>query len=201
MTTQQARRLLLVALAISLLIHALIAARIGWPFAPPHDTVQVEQIEHIRFTRIARQPTPPPATPVPSPAPHLTTKTTSTKPAKNGNGPVQVASAPAPVPTPAASATPNCFKSDSPATIMQTPDPPEITTTARGTAFAGNISVLVKLDPNGVVADATVPVTSGNTSFDVVAIGLAKRAIYAPATHECKGIASEYTFIATFSPL
>ena len=200
MTTQQARRLLLVALALSLLIHTLIAARIHWPFAPARDNVQIEQIEHIQMTHIAQASTPPPATPAPSPAPHLATKTKSATPAKNGNGPLVVANAPTPVPTPAASATPNCFKTDSPATMTQAPEPADIAPTVRASAFAGTISVRVSLDPNGVVTDATVSVPSGNGSFDLVAVGLAKRATYAPATHDCKPIASEYTFVAKFSP-
>src|SRR5579859_5665527 len=115
MTNQQARRLLVVALALSLLIHVLIAARITWPFGPSK-TAQVETVQHIRIMRVAKQPTPAP-TPTPgpsvSPAPSAKPKPQGT----NGTAPLHVANAQTPPPTPAVSATPSCVQNDSPAAI------------------------------------------------------------------------------------
>lgn len=197
MTKHQARRLLLVALALSLLIHLAIAWRFRWSYTQPQESVQVEKIVRIRAVRIARQ-TPPPFTPSPQPSPQVKAK--NPKPlGVNGTG-AQLASAPTPAPTPVASATPNCVRNDTPASMTATPDPPaEIPATARSEAKNGTSSIQVKIDANGAVAAATVTGSSGSSSLDLIAEDLARHATYAPATHQCKPIASEYVFTAKWS--
>jgi TonB family protein len=192
----QARRLLLVALALSLLIHLAVATRFQWSFTQPQENVQVERIARVRAVRIARQ-TPPPFTPSPQPSPPKTIAKQPKPIGINGVGPAAGRAVPTPAPTPVASATPNCFRTDTPASVIATPDPPsEIPATVRAEAKTGVSSVQVKIDPTGVVTAATVTASSGSSSLDLIAEDLARRATYAPATHQCKAIASEFVFEA-----
>lgn len=200
MTNKQARRLLLVALALSLLVHVLVATRMTWPFWPARDTVQIERIEHIRVLHVAKQPTPPPPTASPQPSPVASLK--PTKAGKNGTAPQHVASAPTPEPTPVASQAPKCDKSDTDAAMTAQPDvdlSKIMDNTVRGEGKSGTTAVLVKLDPNGAVLDTTVAVTSGSPALDLVAISILQKATYSPATHDCKPIASQVTVQVPFT--
>lgn len=209
MSARQTRRLLIVAFAISLIVHVLVATRINWPFASPKDQVQEVRIERMRTLRVSRIPTPPPATPPPvSPSPHPSAVATSAATskakslAKNGKGagaPGNIPRVTAPPPTPIASPTTNCASTDTAVTLASKPEQPDISALARADAASGITSVHVLLDANGVVTQAVVVQSSGNSSLDLVAVSMARGAHYLPATHACKPIAGDYTFKTKFT--
>ena len=208
MDRQRTRRVLIVAFALSLLVHLIWAANVQWRIPPDDDTQQAE-IFHVAKLPVARvihtpPPTPPPT---PAPAPH---PAVSVAPAKikglskfgsGGTAHVAVAPKPAPSVTPAvASPTPNCGKLDFPASIAESPPPSDISPAVRGEATSGTTRVRVEIDANGNITGAAVLSSSGNSSLDVVAVTMAKDARYNPATHQCKAVASYYDFTAKFEP-
>lgn len=210
MTAKQTRRLLIIAFAISLLVHAIVALRVSWPFAPPKEQVETVRIEHMHTLRVTRLPTPPPRTPppqtprpLPSPAPTAPRTVASATPGA-GTGRLAAAGArPTPTPvtaTPEASATPNCARTDTPAAIGVKPDPPEIAAAARAQATSGTTRVRVALDAAGAVQQTTVVDSSGNSSLDLVAVSAARSAKYTPALHACKAVASVYLFTVKWEP-
>ncbi|HTU83591.1 MAG TPA: TonB family protein [Candidatus Acidoferrales bacterium] len=205
MTSRQARRLLIVAFALSLLIHLTFA--IAWrrlPNEQPGGT-EVVSIEHRR-TAILHMATPPPrpkatpvahprpaARPLPHPARHGT-------PARAGAGTAVAASAPPPpAPTPVATAAAAaCAKSNAGAAVLASPPPPEIPAETRAQDVSGIAVVDVKLDDQGDVTGANVTQSTGNSSLDLVAVSMARSARYAPATHDCKPVAATYSYSVKF---
>jgi periplasmic protein TonB len=215
MDMKRTRRLLIVAFALSLLIHAVVATRIHWSYREPTENVQIVHVQRITHEkRIALMPTPPAHTPSPPPTPiptHVPSAPPRSvkplgKPAAHGNrhAPVGVAAAtPAPTqaPTPAATATPataTCAKTNTPAQLAASPPPPEIAPQVRAQALSGTATVRVDLDASGAVQNATVIESTGNTSLDFVALSMAKSAQYTPAYENCKAVASTYNFSAKF---
>jgi|SRR5579863_94276 len=204
MDKQRTRRLLLVAFALSLLIHVLLAYNLHWRWVTPVDSTQVTVIHVVKPVRIARVlPTPPPTpAPTPRPAPAVSAPLVS-RVKGSGTGPGGGASPPpvaSPTPPPVVSPTPDCSKLDIPAQIAQTPPPPDLSGDARASAASGTARVRVQLDADGAVIGTAVLNSSGSTALDDVAVGLARNARYAPATHQCKTVASYYDFTAKFSP-
>ena len=211
MSSQRARRLLVIAFALSLLIHVILATGVRWPFGPSKEPLAtVERIEHVRALRIARQ-TPPPKTPppvTPSPVPSSSPAATPNPQKAHGAGgraigPLSGGAAPSTAPqkappTPKATPTPNCATTDTAALLTASPAPPDIAPDARGAATNGTAKVRVSLDANGAVQQTAVVQSTGNTSLDLVAVTMARDARYTPATHACKPIASEYIFSAKF---
>jgi TonB family protein len=201
MDNKRARRFLIVAFALSLLIHLIVTQAVRWPFQAPEEEVQIVHMEHVRTTRIAHVPTPPPHTPRPAPSAVVTS---APKKVALGNGPgtrAQIATpAPTIAPTPTAAPTQNCTTSDTPVQVVATPAPPEeIAPAARADHITNVARIRVIVDPNGSVSSATVLQSSGSSSMDLVAVSLARAAQYAPATHACKAIASDYTFQVRFN--
>jgi len=207
MEIRRARRLLLIAFALSLLVHAIIALRMNWPFAAPRDEPQFVTVEHRpRIVTIAKMPTPPPQTPKPVATPVPTTAPAAAKPVKavgtrGAQAGAATAAVPAhtPVPTPA-STSEACTKPEAQAALVTAPTPPDLAPAVRASATNAVIRVQVKLDDRGGVTDATVSESSGNGSLDLVAVSMARSAQYAPAYHACKAIAGTYTFSARFIP-
>jgi TonB family protein len=201
MDNKRARRFLIVAFALSLLIHLTITQVIRWPFRPPEEDVQIVRIEHLHATRIAHVPSPPPHTPRPAPSAVVTAAPAKVA-AGNGRGAVARTASPAPtiVPTPTAAPTPNCATGDTPVQLVAKPDAPDIAAAARAERITNVARIRVIVDPNGSVSGATVVQSSGSSSMDLVAVSLARAAQYAPATHACKAIASDYTFAVRFNP-
>jgi TonB family protein len=210
MDAKRTRRLLIVAFALSLLIHAVMAIGVHWNFREPANEVQVVHVQRLRPSVIARVPTPPPPTPRPKPvptripaAPRPAAKPVG-KPSLRGIRPAgghSVAVSPRPAATAAATVAPTvapCGKTDTPARVTAAPTPPDIAPQARADATNGTTKVQVTLDPSGAVENASVIQTSGNPSLDLVALEMAKSAAYAPAYHDCKAIASTYDFSARF---
>ncbi len=206
------RRLLLAAFAISLLLHLVLATRLDWPFAPPPERVEAIRMEHVHAIRIAKLPTPPPNTPppvTPSPQPSASpaAKPKRAHNASPGRGrravvPQRAGAPPTPavtpVPTPRPSPTASCGGGDTPAAVASAPPYPQIASGARGSATNGTTQVKVMLDAAGAVQSAAVARSSGNGSLDVVALSMAKDAVYTPATHLCKPVASAYLFTVKF---
>lgn len=202
MDNTRTRRFLIVAFALSLLIHLVLTGVIHWTFAPENDVVQIVRIEHLHTTRIAHIPSPPPHTPAPAPrVPVHVAKATAVNPNASLTerriitGPTQ---SPAP-PTPAATATPNCATNDTTVQMIASPPPPDISPAARGDQTNGITRVRVIVNPQGSIESTAVIGSSGNSSLDQVAIAMARQAQYAPATHACKAVASDYTYAVKFT--
>lgn len=198
-------RLLLVAFALSLLVHLAVAV-IMHPAAPtPENQPEVVSIEH-RPATIAVRPvtTPPPPPPRRTPSPQ-TAASAPPKPRGPGSGGTTGASTAAPVATvaaatatPIASATPGCAHSNINASVAATPAPPDIAPNARTSATNGTALVSVQLDSGGQVTGASVTQSSGNSSLDLVAVTIARDSRYTPALRDCKPIASVYAFSVKF---
>lgn len=203
------RHVLIAAFALSLLVHLIVAVGVRQPFAPSQQEVETVHIEHLRTIRIARVPTPPPVTPSPAPTAQPTTSAAPhRKPAPRsapaGRGPgralpaLRASSAPTPAPTPHPVATPTCG-GDIGATVVAKPSPPaDIAASVRGQGTSGTTRVRVTLDANGNVKGTSIAQSSGNDALDFVAMTMARDARYAPATHGCKAVASDYVFSAKF---
>ena len=212
MDARRSRRLLIAAFALSLLIHLIVASGVRWPFVRTRDETEIIHVQHLRVTRIAHVPTPPPHTPPPqTPAPSATPKPAPTaKPGAHrppstsgiagatGKAGAAATPAPKPVTTPAPSATPACANNDLPAAIASSPPPPEISPQVRADGVSGTARIKVSLDANGTVQNAMVMNSTGSGSLDLVAVSMARSTQYTPAQHDCKAVASDYTFSVKF---
>jgi TonB family protein len=200
---QKTRRLLIVAFALSLLIHAILASRVWWTFRVLPDEETVVRVQAIRIAHAAR--TPPPT---PPPAPQATARATAAasavpRPLGTAPGPPAPAarSTPPPTPHPAApSASPPmlCAGQDEPVTIVSPPPPPDLTPDQRSAAYTGVARVRVDVDANGAVTGTAVVDSTGKDELDLVAVSAARAARYAPATHACKPVAGSYVFALRF---
>ena len=206
------RRLLIVAFAVSLLVHLLVATRVRWPFVPAPERVDTIRVQRIKTIRVTRMPTPvpytpPPNTPSPQPsvAPTILAKVPVTHARGNGatsvvpvvgSGPARVAAGPTPHPSP----TSTCSGADTPAAMASQPPYPDIPAAVRGSATSGVARVKVSLDAAGAVQSATVAESTGNSSLDLVAVLLARDAGYTPATHLCKPVAGDVEIAIRFQP-
>jgi len=203
MDNKRTRRFLIVAFALSLLIHLALTGIIRWPFAPESDEVQVVRIEHLHATRIAHVPPPPPHTPAPPPrhvSVHVARATAVSPNSSPGEGRVVTAATEPPASlTPAPTATPNCAANDTPVQMIASPPPPDIAPGARGDQKSGIASVRVIVNPQGAIESAIVIASSGSPSLDQVALSMARSAQYTPATHACKAVAADYTYSVKFT--
>jgi protein TonB len=202
MNVGRARRLLLAAFLISLLIHAIFAFFWHRQRAAIPDQVEVVSIAH-RLPVIRRQPTPPPrpkATPVPHPA-------ESSKPApKASQGPStaqggtgQATARPTAAPTSAATiAAHGCAQPNADAAVTENPQPADVPAEVRAQNTSGIALVKVQLDATGAIIGTTVAQSTGNSSLDLVAVGMARDAKYSPALKACKPVASAYEFSVKF---
>lgn len=94
--------------------------------------------------------------------------------------------------------TSGCARANVEASVIGTPAPPDIPAQVRASATKGVVLVGVQLDATGQVTGASVTQSTGNSSLDLVAVGMARDARYAPALRDCKPIASAYTFSVKF---
>ncbi len=204
MDSKATRRFLIVAFALSLLLHLILTGIIRWPFAPQSDEVQIVRIEHLHRTRIAHIPPPPPRTPAPPPqhrAPvHVAKATAVNSNSTLTEGKAVFGTASPESPTPAATPTPNCATNDTPVQLIASPPPPEIPPAARAEQANGIAQVRLVVNPQGGIESATIAGSSGSSALDQVAVSIARAAQYSPATHACKAIASDYTFSVKFFP-
>ncbi|HUA10289.1 MAG TPA: TonB family protein [Candidatus Acidoferrales bacterium] len=204
MDSKRTRRFLIVAFALSLLIHLVLSGVIRWPFRPSSDDVQLVSIEHLHATRIAHATPPPKRTPAPvaHKAPVHVAKAKAFNPhSRLTEGKAAFASE-TPPPSPSPVPTPGCAAGDTPVQLIASSPPPvpSIPPDARADAIDGVVRVRVIVNPDGSVDSASVLQSSGNPSFDLAAVDMARAAQYAPATHACKAIASAYVYGVRFSP-
>jgi periplasmic protein TonB len=201
---RRARRLLLAAFAISILIHVVVALFMHPPRAPVENQVESVSIHHVvAVTKLVTPPPQPKRTPAPNPAPSSRPAPRSTHAAQaigtaGGTGRATPAPTPLPVVASATPATVGCAQTDTDAAVVTTPSPPDIPVNVRAQAASGVALVDVHLDAQGAVTDAKVSQSTGNPSLDLVAVGMARDAQYSPATHACKPVASTYTFSVKF---
>jgi len=199
-TPKASRRLLFVAVGLSLLVHAILLGWLRSPFAVRQSDAPVVTIAHARIVRIT-QATPVPHTPAPQPSPTARSIAVPRAVATAGRGEARshaqtpAPSTPAPTPAAVVAASP-CRTPNAPAGLESTPQPAEIPPDARAAGTSGTSAVLVHLDASGSVLSATIAGSSGNVSLDTVALAMARSAAYAPAYKDCKAVASDYTFAA-----
>lgn len=217
MNAKRSRNIFLFAIALSLIVHLLLA---GYLRLSLHSTSQEEApIAQVHLTRIARiaPHTPPPPAPAPTPAalktavhpPVLSNKgpgpAVAPHPAIATGAPVTTAPHPTPVPsaipTPAASAGPCGGHKDADPAVQSTPDVNDIPPEARASKASGIAQIKVSLDPTGRVTATALAQSSGNAGLDAVADRLARGATYTPKYANCKPVAGEFVFTVKFSPL
>jgi TonB family protein len=200
---RRARRVLLVAFALSLLLHAIVAMVLHPATADFQN--QPEAISVVRrSTVIVARNTPPPRR-MPTPAPRNLTpprpRATGAAVARSeGGGPSRATPAPPPpaptvVPSPAGA---GCAQPNAVAAVIATPGPPDIPAAARADRTNGVALVTVALDSQGDVTGASVAQSTGNSSLDLVAVGMARGARYSAPLHDCKPIAGNATFSVKF---
>lgn len=217
MDRARSRRLLLLAFAISLLLHFA-----GFPFLKwrPAPQDEVERTSKVRVIRIARAVQTPPPTPPPTPAPtprraavkqHPATRPLSVPRVRSTSGKASLpapapgpivatgisAATPAPAPSAVPSATPCAGRTIAPQ-VLQAPSPPPIPSEARRAATEGTAAVDVNVDAAGRVQTASVRNSTGNPGLDAIAERMARDATYAPATADCKKAAGVATFTVQF---
>lgn len=220
MHPSRTRRVLLIAFAISLLVHLIGAPFMRFAIGPRNDQPEFVTLSKKRVISVlhttprplpSERPTPvrsprPIASPAPArPKPRVVA--THAFPGKHGPprgsataGTPTTARAVPQTPLPVVTATPAgaCVHPDASAAIAATPLPPEIAAGARAKATSGTTAVDVKLDADGRVLDATVAQSSGSGDLDIVAVAMARDATYTPKYVACKGVSSDYTFTVKF---
>jgi TonB family protein len=201
-------RILLIAVALSLLVHLVVALglRPAEP-GPPNQAEVVSIVQRSATIAVTRRPTPPPP-PRPRETPHArsaapprksTPRGENAAPSQGssvGRAPVTPAPEPSP-PAPVAVAT-SCARRTIPAAVVATPMPPEIAPDARASATSGTTIVKVKLDAAAAILDTSVAQSSGSSSLDLVAVGMAREARFSPVLADCKPVAGEYAFSVKF---
>jgi TonB family protein len=200
-------RLLLIAFALSLLVHVIIALNLRPTTPTAQGQAEFVSIEHrpatIAVTRLPPPPPRPKRTPspqAPSSAPPRERKGLAAPPGAS-SGAASVAQTPAaasPTPSPAAVANAACTQPNAAAAVASSPSPPDITPEARTAGTSGVAMVKVQLDPAGQVTNAGVMQSTGNSSLDLVAVTMARDVHYTPALHDCKPVAGEYTYSVKF---
>jgi periplasmic protein TonB len=199
-------RLLIFAFALSLLLHLIFALVVHRSRDNRQSGVEVVTLEHrpLALTRLQTPPPRPHVTPVPHPIPSTRpapVQTHGTQPQNTGTGTTGGATT-APAPQPSAAATTAaanaCAKTNLGAAVTENPPMPDIPSAARAEGTSGVASVSVQLDERGTVTGAAVAQSTGNSSLDLVALGMARGASYSPALHDCKPVASAYTYSVRF---
>lgn len=200
-------RLLVIAFALSLFVHLIVALILRPPTPTPQGQAEVVSIEHRPASIAVRKiQTPPPPPPKRRPAPRAVNSASPRKPTGlSGPAGTGYATAPAPTPapatpppTPAATRGAACTQPNAGAAIAASPPPPDIPPAARADGTSGVTLVRVQLDPSGQVTGTGVEQSTGNSSLDLVAVGMARDARYSPALRNCKPIAGDYTFSVKF---
>ncbi|HEY8298095.1 MAG TPA: TonB family protein [Candidatus Baltobacteraceae bacterium] len=215
------RRVLLIAFAISLLVHLVVAYFLRFTLNPRNDRPEAVSVERtvvtiVRATprAIARlRPTPHPIS-APPPAKRSTQKVRphpvlSAAPGKGassgsaGNGPKSGGARPSrPAPSAPPSAVPSpaagCPRPEASPAVLVPPEPPDIAPQVRAAGAGGIAAIDVKLDSKGSVLAATVSHSTGNGDLDAVAVSMARGATYAPGYVACRAVAGDYIFSVKF---
>lgn len=212
MSASRARKIMIAAIAISLLLHLILAGYLRWPFGHPFTETEVVKVRRMTIARIVPH-TPPPPTPAPAVQPTAVAKVKVVPPAATSRGSKgsRVARAvapvsgrtPAPPATPAPTASPvsaarACMDHDISPSVTGTPPPYDIPPDARASRVSGTALIHVQIDPQGAVTGSTVAQSSGNAGLDAVALQVARSLTYTPALVKCKPVASTYTYSMKF---
>ncbi len=215
MSPRKARRFLLIAFAISIVIHLVGVRLVHWRIPTPVEVPEKMTISRIVVIHSVTK-TPPPNTPAPLPTAAATPKKMpATKIAVprvlSTSGPARPTETVAPVTaTPSASPRPlrlptpvpnkgSCTDPNAPAAVKTAAPIPEIPLAARQTAKNGTTQVHVRLSDQGSVLEAGVAVSSGSDGLDQIALGMAKGSQYSAALQQCKPVASTYEFRVKFA--
>lgn len=214
MTAARARYVLLAAIAISLLVHLLIAGYIRWPaLMRPHAEEPLAKVRIVTVARMTPRPPPsPPPTPAPTPRATPVSRASIAPPAVTTHAAKGVPAAPkvsgprtappatlAPAPSPVAAASASsCVHSSSEPAIAATPDAADIPEQVRAAKVTGTAAIAVSLDPQGRVLDTAVSQSTGNAGLDAVAAQMARSATYTPKYVACKAVAGTYRFTVRF---
>lgn len=200
---RRARRVLLVAFALSLVLHAIVALVLH-PATADFQT-QPEAVSVVRrSTMIVAHNTPPPPrhTQTPSPrnlAPPRPRASGAAVARSEGGGAGRSTAAPPPAPTAVPSAAgAGCAEPNAAAAVVATPPPPDIPEAVRADHTSGIALVSVALDAQGAVSGASVAQSTGNSSLDLVAVSMARDARYSAPLHDCKPVAGNATFSVKF---
>jgi TonB family protein len=201
LNARRARRVLVAAFALSLLLHLAVAYFLHPNREPTPNEVERVTIRHM--LALTKRPTPPPLpkrTPVPHPAPTSRPAPRASKaalPVGARGGLARASAAPTAPPTPAPTAVPSsCAK---PVVVAAEPAPPHIPLSVRAQGTSGIASIAVRVDARGAVTAATVAQSTGNPGLDAIGVALAREATYTPATVDCKPVAGSYTFRIKFA--
>jgi TonB family protein len=184
-------------------VHALVALVVH-PATADFQT-QPEAISVVRrSTMVVARNTPPPRhlqTPAPRNLTPARPRASGAAVARSeGGGPSRATPAP---PPPAPTMVPSaagvaCAEPNAAAAVVSTPPPPDIPPAVRASHVSGIALVTVALDPQGDVTGASVAQSTGNSSLDLVAVGMARDARYSAPLHDCKPIAGNATFSVKF---
>jgi outer membrane biosynthesis protein TonB len=201
---RRTQRFLLIAFALSLLVHAMVALILHPPRADFQSQREVISVVRRSTVMVARRPPPPPR---PHETPHPRNVSVPRKSAARGEQAVASNGAsaarqpatpsPSPAPSAVASVAACAGRSVGPA-LVATPPPPEIAPETRASATDGTAVIRVQLDATAAILDTSVQQSTGNSSLDLVAVGMARDAHYSPALHDCKAVAGEYAFSVKF---
>lgn len=215
MSVRAARRLLLAAFALSVLIHILAARAVHWSIPAPQEPERIT-VAHVAILHVPKR-TPSPQTPKPAPtatpasALHARKVPVAVPSIRPRQGPATV---PLVAPSPPASASPTprplahlptpaaaggCADPNAPAAVRATSAPPDIPTAARENAKRAVAQIRVGLTEKGEVSAALVETSTGNDQLDAVAVQMARGATYAPALSQCRAIAGSYLFRVKFT--
>lgn len=201
---RRARQLLFIALALSLLVHALVALILHPATADFQNQPEAVTIERRSTTiAVAKPPTPPPR-PASTLPPRATNsarpRATAGNVSAGGGGKSKETPPPATPAPPAASAKPGgaCPAPDAGAAVVASPEPPQIAAATRTSATSGLALVDVQLDAQGQVLGTTVAQSTGSSSLDLAAVSMARDARYSAALHDCKPVAGIYRFSVKF---
>jgi TonB family protein len=199
---RRAQRVLLVAFALSLVLHAVVALVLH-PATADFQT-QPEAVSVVRrSTMIVARHTPPPPRRTQTPSPRNLApprpRASGAAVARSDGGSVG-RSTPAP---PAPSAVPSaagagCAQPNAAAAVVATPPPSDIPAAVRADHTSGVAVVSVTLDAQGEVSGASVARSTGNSSLDLVAVSMARDARYSAPLHDCKPVAGNATFSVKF---
>lgn len=209
MSAARARKVLLAAVAASLLLHLVFAGYFHWPSFDRTNASQVFKVREIRIARVAHTPPPtprPPPVSTPAVRASIAPPLVQTHGGKGPPAPRKIASGPPATQPPPPTATPAplatrqgaCAFANADPTIAATPGVADIPADARASKTSGTTAVQVSLDPQGQVTAAVVAQSSGNAGLDAVATQMARDATYTPKYQNCKAVAGSYTFTVKF---
>jgi TonB family protein len=192
---RRARWVLVAAFALSILVHV-VAATFLHPSRPVFEPERVTTMHRTTIVHVTPAPMRTPSRRPRVAVPHVIAAVARPHAFSSSSAPPSPPAASTPTPPPATSA--RCSVADAPAAIVATPPPPQILPAVRALDVSGTAAIRVQLDTAGNVVSASIEQSSGDASFDALAMGMARNATYAPARHACLALASNILFRVRF---